>query len=327
MNLLYFATPEGNFGDDLNLWLWDALLPGWRDWPASGTLVGVGTILKRGFLPEGPKLVLGSGVGYGTAPDVSRDGPWDFRAVRGPRTAQALGLPPETAIADGAVMIPTLPEFHGIPRTGPDTGEVVFVPHYKSVPLYDWPAICAKAGIAYQTPSADARDVIRRLAGARAVIAESMHAAIIADAFGTPWRGVSITSGFNHFKWSDWAESLGLEPPRITRFFAPMRRLQQGLRGLRPGGKAVPAAAGPDPDGSGPAASGPARPDSADPAPSGGPPPSRATKLAPLLAAWAVHGLKAEARAPFLLSDRAALARVQDRFRVMLDRVAADYGS
>ena len=62
MELLYFGVPGGNFGDDLNLWIWDELLPGWRNWSAESVLVGVGTILKRGFVPEGKrKLVLGSG--------------------------------------------------------------------------------------------------------------------------------------------------------------------------------------------------------------------------------------------------------------------------
>jgi succinoglycan biosynthesis protein ExoV len=31
MKLFYFKDPAGNFGDDLNLWLWPKVLPGILD--------------------------------------------------------------------------------------------------------------------------------------------------------------------------------------------------------------------------------------------------------------------------------------------------------
>ncbi|WP_230279986.1 hypothetical protein [Croceicoccus sp. Ery15] len=71
MDLLYFKIASGNFGDDLNDWLWDGLIPGWRDWAPETVLVGLGTVLKQGFVPDDRrKLVLGSGYGYGAAPKV-----------------------------------------------------------------------------------------------------------------------------------------------------------------------------------------------------------------------------------------------------------------
>ncbi|MEL6124768.1 MAG: polysaccharide pyruvyl transferase family protein [Pseudomonadota bacterium] len=306
MDLLYYATPEGNFGDDLNTWIWDDLIPGWRGWEEGTVLVGVGTVLKRGFVPEGrKKLVLGSGVGYGTQPDLGDGADWDIRAVRGPRTEAALGLPAGTGIVDPAVMLPTLPRFAQIEKTG----EILFVPHYKSVPAYDWPAICAAAGVAYQSPSDAAETVIRRIAGAKMVIAESMHAAIIADAFGVPWRGVEITSGFNHFKWGDWAESLGLTLPPIARFFGPLRGLQTRVQGLRRTLKS--AAPGPGT----PAADGREAKD------------GMAARLAPILKPWATWHLRREAARPGTLSDPASRDAVRARYRAMLDRVVADYGS
>ncbi|MEO1273945.1 MAG: polysaccharide pyruvyl transferase family protein [Pseudomonadota bacterium] len=314
MDLLYYATPEGNFGDDLNTWIWDDLIPGWRDWEADAVLVGVGTVLKRGFVPEGQKkLVLGSGVGYGTQPDLGDGSDWDIRAVRGPRTAAALGLPAETGIVDPAVMLPTLPRFAQIERTD----EVLFVPHYKSVPSYDWPAICAAAGVAYQSPSDEAEAVIRRIAGARLVIAESMHAAIIADAFGVPWRGVEITSGFNHFKWGDWAESLGMDLPPITRFFAPLRGLQSLVQRLRRAVHPKKGGAGPGGASPGGASAGDAR-EVRD---------GIAGQLAPVLKPWAIRHLRREAALPGTLSDPAAREAVRIRYRAMLDAVVRDYGA
>ena len=310
MKLFYYEVPGGNFGDDLNAVIWDRLLPGWRDWEVCATLIGVGTLLRRDRLPPGRKLVLGSGAGYGEAPDVSDPAEWDVRAVRGPLTARRLGLPEARAAVDPAALLPEVEGFApaDLGAGGPGgraDGEVLFVPHHDSVTGYDWPAICARAGVGYQTPKEEVVVVVRRVARARAVIAESMHAAIVADAYGVPWRAVEVTRGFNAFKWEDWARSVGLGPPPVTRLFAPLRRAQDAARALRRSG----------PSGGGGAAGGAAA--------NGGGGPRR---LAPLLGPWAARTLRAEARGPFALSDRADHARARARLQAILDEVRAEYG-
>ena len=46
MKLAYFRDPKRNFGDDLNPWLWDQLLPGLiDDVDDDRFLIGMGTIL------------------------------------------------------------------------------------------------------------------------------------------------------------------------------------------------------------------------------------------------------------------------------------------
>src|SRR5690606_31984382 len=52
------------------------------------------------------------------------------------------------------------------------------------------------------------------------VIAEAMHAAIIADSYRVPWVSVSSSRRINAFKWQDWAASL-----RMThnfQYYAPL---------------------------------------------------------------------------------------------------------
>ena len=51
MKPYYWESQHGNFGDDLNLWLWDFLLPGLRDVHPEILLVGVGTVLNDVLLP------------------------------------------------------------------------------------------------------------------------------------------------------------------------------------------------------------------------------------------------------------------------------------
>lgn len=222
MDLFFFEFKSGNFGDDLNQWLWDEVLPDWRRILPGHLLIGVGTLIND-QLPRGmPKVVMGSGVGYGRRIDEALKSECRFVAVRGPRSAARLGLPPEVAVADPAILVPELAAFRDIPKYGPP----IFVPHVSSLRAMDWGRVCARAGIDFVSPADDAHAVIRRLAAAPLVIAESMHAAILADAFRTPWHAISMTPEFNDFKWMDWAESLGIPlhvHGRPWERFAPSR--------------------------------------------------------------------------------------------------------
>lgn len=207
VKLYYYADEHGNFGDDLNLWFWDRVLPNWRQVREGDILVGVGTLLND-KLPQGRrKVVLGSGVGYGAAPDVSDPAEWDVRLVRGPQTAAALGLPPECAATDPAVLIADFNEFRDLPKRQ----KPIFIPHHRSDARLDWPTICARAGIDYVSPRGEAQTVISAIAAAPLVLSESMHGAIFADAFRVPWVSVRVNHLFNDFKWRDWAESVEVD--------------------------------------------------------------------------------------------------------------------
>lgn len=207
MDPYYWESQHGNFGDDLNLWLWDFLIPGFRDVHAETLLVGVGTVLNRVLLPEGRhKLVLGSGFGYGTLPDMSDKNEWDIRCVRGPLTAQKVGIDPKLGIIDPAVMVAEMPEFKNLPKKHKKS----FVPHWESAAAGIWPVICGAVGLHYIDPRGDAKDVIRDIAQSELIVAESMHGAILADAFRVPWVAVTTSSSINSFKWSDWAQTVGV---------------------------------------------------------------------------------------------------------------------
>ncbi|MEO9335932.1 polysaccharide pyruvyl transferase family protein [Mesorhizobium sp. SB112] len=205
MKPFYWESEHGNFGDDLNLWLWDFLLPGFREVHPELLLVGVGTVLNKALLPEtGKKLVIGSGFGYGSLPDMSDRSEWDIRCVRGPLTAEKVGLPQELGIIDPAVMVADMPEFQNLPKLH----DAIFIPHWESTVGGIWPIVCKAAGLTYVDPCGEAKSVINAIAQSRLVIAESMHAAILADAFRVPWVAVSTSRSINSFKWSDWASTV-----------------------------------------------------------------------------------------------------------------------
>lgn len=203
----YWESQHGNFGDDLNLWLWDYLLPGFRNAHPDTLLVGVGTVLNSEQLPaEGHKLVLGSGYGYGVLPDMSDRSKWDIRCVRGPLTAKRASLSAEMGIIDPAVVVADMPEFRGLPKIHRKS----FVPHWETAGAGIWATVCESVGLHYIDPRGDAKFVIREIAQSDMIVAESMHGAILADAFRVPWVAVTTSQSINSFKWNDWAQTVGV---------------------------------------------------------------------------------------------------------------------
>lgn len=228
MRLAYWRSDHGNFGDDMNVWFWDRVLPGWKDWRSDDSfLFGIGTILNDTSLGrDGYPVVVGSGTGYNTVRPVAEYPRADFRFVRGPLTAERLGLPADRAISDPAILTPQVLE----PAEG-GHGNVLFVPHHATAALgVPWARWCEALDVELLSPSGESEQVIRRIAGARLVIAESMHAAIIADAYRVPWVAVELSGGFNRFKWTDWASSLDMRftslghAARVARLFKSLRR-------------------------------------------------------------------------------------------------------
>jgi succinoglycan biosynthesis protein ExoV len=200
------AHVHGNFGDELNRWLWADLIADSLDAAEDDVLfVGIGTVLDRNLPSARLTIVFGTGTGYTPAPpDISSNlSRWRIYGVRGPMTARVLKLGEHVAMTDPAILLNQLPEFSGLNRRG-----VVFVPHWKSVRYGDWQRICDALGIEFVDPCQESKLVVRRIASAEKVLAESMHAAIIADAFRVPWIPLALSREISPFKWVDWASSL-----------------------------------------------------------------------------------------------------------------------
>jgi len=227
MKVYQLPHVNGNFGDALNGWLWQDLLPHVFDDDDSVHFVGIGTILDRNLPPARLTVVFGSGTGYGPPPVLhERPQGWRVYGVRGPLTARVLGLPDEAVLTDPAILLARHPAF----RHRKATGRVLFVPHWKSTQFGQWREACRRADIDFVDPCEDAHAVIRRIAGARKVIAESMHAGIIADAFRVPWVPVVLSREVAPFKWADWAATLGMRyEPLLLDASSPVEVLRDQL--------------------------------------------------------------------------------------------------
>lgn len=220
MKLHYFKDPHGNFGDDLNPWLWNKLMPGVLDEDPKEIFVGIGTLINH-RLPEPPiKHVFGSGVGYGELPrNLER---FRFHAVRGFESARALGIDKRHVISDAAVLLSVV-DFRKAPVTD---RKVAFIPHTLSTRYFDWETVCNELSIHYVSPTLPVDQFLFELTRCEKVVCEAMHGAIAADSLRIPWIPVRCYDFISTFKWADWLSTIALpyNPSSISSLYDIDRR-------------------------------------------------------------------------------------------------------
>lgn len=211
--LYYYKDPRGNFGDDLNPWIFPRLIGRelkHADFSSSEPmLIGIGTLLGHEFPEAVRKIVFSTGAGYGKKRPTA--GPnWDIRCVRGPLTAKLLGLDPKLAITDGAILLASLKDHLPAPRTGLKSKVGVFL-HHKSAMERNWRSICERAGLHYLDPHQSVEHTLAEMQALDCIVCEAMHGAIVADTLRIPWIPIKIYNHINEFKWNDWTRSLNMD--------------------------------------------------------------------------------------------------------------------
>ncbi|HHS9965201.1 TPA: polysaccharide pyruvyl transferase family protein [Raoultella ornithinolytica] len=210
MKLYYYESKLGNFGDDLNKWLWDELLPDYFDNDESVRFSGIGTIITDTMPKSNKWIVFSSGVGYGYPPTgFGSPEHWDIMSVRGPLSAHVLGIDNSKAITDGAALLSVLPEFR--PLQEDQREGIIFIPHHNALETGRWQEVCKACNVEFVNPTHDAKYVIQKIRSSKLVLADAMHAAIIADAMRVPWVPLVTSNQINTFKWLDWTQSIQVE--------------------------------------------------------------------------------------------------------------------
>ncbi|MES2437287.1 MAG: polysaccharide pyruvyl transferase family protein [Patescibacteria group bacterium] len=214
MKLYYWKMQGGNFGDDLNPLVWNHYLNNHLDSDPKTTVLGIGTLINDkllGRIREAHTIhVFGTGVGLGNhlqdLPFI--DDAWNVHWVRGPLSAQVLGLPPSTAVSDGAMLIGQLYK----PQANVKKYAWSFMPHVYQARNGDkaWKLVCERAGIHYIDPRLPVTTILEMLSQTEVLIAEAMHGAIVADALRVPWIPVTSSDRILSFKWQDWCASLDI---------------------------------------------------------------------------------------------------------------------
>lgn len=222
--------PLGNFGDALTLLFLKRLFAGDCLYPDRSVHL-VGSVITPPRLRNVQKMSSISGDGRGLAlfwgcgkkdalplPREARERSL-FLGVRGTHTRDALGLPRSTPLGDSAFLIPKI--YH--PRHDAEVaGKILWVPHLHhadptEADLNECPDFLVKRPAIPNTAEA-CEAFIDAITSARFVMANAMHAAVIALAYGIPfafWSG----SGINvPFKWTDLTSAFGMKLDFFERF-------------------------------------------------------------------------------------------------------------
>ncbi len=199
-----------NFGDDLNSTLWDQLFPGLLDQDNTTIFSGIGSHLNSTFAAryrESAHVVFGTGYGYGSAigtlpPD------WNVYFVRGPLTADSLGLDRSIAITDAAVLIRLV---HSVSE--PRNIKAAFMPHVASIESDEatWQTICSELGLHLIDVRRPLDEVLSEIGRSQVLLTEALHGAIVADALRTPWVPFVSNPTISSLKWRDWCGSIEVE--------------------------------------------------------------------------------------------------------------------
>lgn len=226
MQLYYFRAYVPNFGDELSQWLMPRVFPNLFDDAPDQLFLGIGSILFDFYPQAARKIVFGSGFGgYTKPPKIDEN--WHIYCVRGPVTAQMLGLSPATVAGDAAILV------NRYRPSSSREGGVAFMPHYDNLRRGHWQQACALAGIDFINPTDPVANVMDRIQASRLVLSEAMHGVIVADALRVPWVAVEPIDAGHHMKWNDWAGALDLAPRFQPLAPSSMRELKKWRRSRR----------------------------------------------------------------------------------------------
>jgi len=174
-------------------------------------LFAVGTLLDADWFQRVPGKIVVWGSGYWGDPRFALRQLRNCRitAVRGPLTRRELNIR-EVAMGDPALL---LPHFYALEREF--HAPVLYVPHFHNYSEENiqqrLEATHADEFLSVRVRRSKCLTVLKRLVSAKFVLTNSLHAAILAQAYETPWAlCLSGNDALNlPLKWLDWFEYLG----------------------------------------------------------------------------------------------------------------------
>ncbi len=225
MKYIYYKDPKGNFGDDLNGWLWPQFF-GEESLDNDDAFLGIGSILFNDNqlitdLKGRKKIVFGTGV-RPAYESFKYDDNWDIKFLRGPLSSYSLNSEYEY-ITDAAYALRFIENFDSL-KNLEKKYEISVMPYFRSIPFFDWQLICDSLGYHYISPLSEngVEFTLKEIASSKYLITEAMHGAILADVLRVPWNryilSTPVTEGsmVSEFKWMDWLYSVGLTNVNAT---------------------------------------------------------------------------------------------------------------
>jgi succinoglycan biosynthesis protein ExoV len=229
---IYYWDVHHNFGDLINPWLWPKYFPELTFFDSAKRkdgvfealndelVVGIGSLLNERFPIAKKTYVIGAGVGYGKP--RSFDDSVKVYCVRGPKSAEILGLDKSMGIIDPGVLVNKF-----ITKNDEKRYKFSYMPQITSVVKCSgvWEQICKDLSFGYLDPLHSVDETLKRVQQTEVLLTESMHGAIIAEALRVPWIPIVTRQEILSFKWQDWCESVNLEysPTQISPIYEPWK--------------------------------------------------------------------------------------------------------
>lgn len=216
-----------NFGDDLTPWLLPryGFAPQYRE-PRAARVIGVGSLLE--FVP--PDF---TGAVWGTG--LMHDRPYPLPsasvlAVRGPLTAERIGVTGEVAYGDPGLLVSRHQR-----RPEPD-GRIAVVPHghHRTNALLGLRVREAGDSARVVNVHRRAGSAIGEIAASRAVVTTSLHGLVTADSYGIPavWTTLDPPLGGGDFKFRDYEAAVTPGRTRFRELDAPLDDMLDGVEAV-----------------------------------------------------------------------------------------------
>lgn len=223
MRYVHYKAKRGNFGDDLNPWLWERLF-GKEDESDGLDLIGIGSILfdnNKIFSKDRTKIVFGSGIRPVQESFTPAEN-WKILFLRGPLSSNYLNKE-FPYISDPAYCVRHTQEFRAIINQNKKY-EISFMPHYQSLGFLDWETLCKELKIHFISSKSElgVEFTLKEIAASKFLITEAMHGAILADSLRVPWHRLILSTPYtegslvSEFKWNDWLLSIEKADSRST---------------------------------------------------------------------------------------------------------------
>lgn len=218
MNLKYFKAEKGNFGDELNPFIFNRLLKciSQPDNYSDIDFYGIGTLIDRRIDETRRTVLFGTGIR-----DICRtynQMNWNIFFLRGPVSANILKA---KCITDSAYAILLLDNFPDSVPCHKKKYPISIIPHYRHMNYINWTYITQHVDINIIDPQQPVETVIAQINQSKKIIASAMHGAIMADICRVPWvrlrmEVIPAESFFiSDLKWTDWLSSLSLNDVAI----------------------------------------------------------------------------------------------------------------
>jgi len=221
MKLIYYKADIGNFGDDLNKWLWPKIFGAdFFKEESDSCFVGIGSILDthskliKEVESYSKKYIFGSGV-RNLNTNLKFDASYKSLFYRGPFSALKMEGHSENYITDGAYAIAFTELYERLMASKEKKHNISFIPYFRSEKKVDWEKICNDNGWHYISPTnQDIEQTLTDISNSKHIITEAMHGAILADVFRVPWKRIRYyahineTEAVSEFKWNDWLSSI-----------------------------------------------------------------------------------------------------------------------